>query len=46
MQTLLQNGFQIKSVIEPEPAPELKNLPEMQDEYRRPMMVIISAIKA
>ncbi|EFR87878.1 hypothetical protein NT05LM_1551, partial [Listeria marthii FSL S4-120] len=45
IQTLLQNGFQINSVIEPEPAPELKDLTEMQDEYRRPMMLIISATK-
>ncbi|HHL0338922.1 TPA: class I SAM-dependent methyltransferase [Listeria monocytogenes] len=45
IQTLLKNGFQINSIIEPEPAPELKNLPEMQDEYRRPMMLIISATK-
>lgn len=45
IQTLLQNGFQINSVIEPEPAPELKDLPEMQDEYRRPMMLIIAATK-
>ncbi|EQC2292917.1 TPA: class I SAM-dependent methyltransferase [Listeria innocua] len=45
IQTLLQNNFELKSVIEPEPAPELKNLPEMQDEYRRPMMLIISATK-
>lgn len=40
-----QNGFQINSIIEPEPAPELKDLPEMQDEYCRPMMLIISATK-
>ncbi|EAF2243841.1 class I SAM-dependent methyltransferase [Listeria monocytogenes] len=45
IQTLLKNGFQINSVIEPEPAPELKDLPEMQDEYRRPMMLLISATK-
>ncbi|MBC1484051.1 class I SAM-dependent methyltransferase [Listeria sp. FSL L7-1509] len=45
IQTLIQNGFQIKSIIEPQPAPELKNLPEMQDEYRRPMMLIISSTK-
>lgn len=45
IQTLLKNGFQINNVIEPEPAPELKNLPEMQDEFRRPMMLIISASK-
>lgn len=45
IQTLLKNGFQINNVIEPEPAPELKDLPEMQDEFRRPMMLIISASK-
>lgn len=45
IQILIENGFQIKSIIEPQPAPELKDLPKMQEEYRRPMMLIISTIK-
>ncbi|MBK2003370.1 class I SAM-dependent methyltransferase [Listeria ivanovii subsp. londoniensis] len=45
IQILIENGFQIKSIIEPQPAPELKDLPEMQEEYRRPMMLIISSMK-
>ncbi|PZF89519.1 SAM-dependent methyltransferase [Listeria ivanovii] len=45
IQILIKNGFQIKRIIEPQPAPELKDLPEMQDEYHRPMMLIILASK-
>jgi SAM-dependent methyltransferase len=44
--TLIKTGFEITELIEPEPAPELLNtIPEMSDELRRPMMLLISAIK-
>lgn len=43
--TLLAHGFHIKNVVEPMPPEELLHLPEMKDEMRRPMMLIVSAIK-
>ena len=43
---LLQNGFQIKAVVEPKPDKELlESIPGMKDELRRPMMLLVSAIK-
>lgn len=42
---LLTNGFQIQRLVEPQPAPELRNLPEMQTSLRVPMMLIIKAQK-
>jgi len=44
--SLLKNGFEITELIEPEPEKELlESVPEMKDELRRPMMLIISAIR-
>ena len=46
LNTLLRHGFKIREIIEPEPSPEmLKEIPEMKDELRRPMMLLISAEK-
>ncbi len=45
LNTLLQNGFTIQHIIEPQPPQEMLNLPEMKDEMRRPMMLIVSAKK-
>ncbi|KPE49366.1 class I SAM-dependent DNA methyltransferase [Chryseobacterium indologenes] len=46
LNTLLKYGFRIKEITEPEPSPEmLKEIPEMKDELRRPMMLLISAEK-
>ncbi|MGL4798106.1 MAG: class I SAM-dependent methyltransferase [Cellulosilyticaceae bacterium] len=46
IQTLLAHGFEIKAVVEPQPAPHmLEGNKEMQDELRRPMMLIIKAKK-
>lgn len=46
LNTLLKQGFKIKEMIEPEPSPEmLKEIPEMKDELRRPMMLLISVEK-
>ena len=44
---LLQNGFELLELVEPQPEPGLlEAYPEiMQDELRRPMMLIVSARK-
>lgn len=44
--TLLQNGFTLKGLEEPTPPKHLLNVPGMKDEFRRPMMLIISAKRA
>lgn len=44
--TLIQNGFEITNVVEPMPEEKmLENDLEMQNELRRPMMLLISAKK-
>lgn len=43
---LIRAGFAIKAVREPEPSDEMKNDPWMVDESRRPMFLIISAMKS
>lgn len=43
--TLVQNGFNIKRIVEPKPPKNLLEQEGMLDEMRRPMMLIISAIK-
>lgn len=43
---LIKSGFEITGLIEPEPDPALLDtIPGMQDELRRPMMLLISAVK-
>ena len=43
---LLDNGFAIRDLVEPRPDPTmLDTVPDMADELRRPMMLIISATK-
>ena len=44
---LLQNGFELLELVEPQPEPGLlEAYPEiMRDELRRPMMLIVSARK-
>lgn len=43
---LISSGFSIQAIVEPQPSPEmLQNIPEMIDELRRPMMLLISAKK-
>lgn len=43
---LIQAGFEITELIEPEPDRELFSIiPGMEDELRRPMMLLVSAIK-
>lgn len=44
--SLLQSGFEIRELIEPQPDETMLNtIPEMKDELRRPMMLLISARK-
>ena len=44
--SLLQTGFEICELIEPQPSEMmLDTIPEMQDELRRPMMLLVSAKK-
>jgi len=40
---LLQNGFEITGIVEPQPSPE--HLEKMKDDLRRPMMLVVSAKK-
>lgn len=41
--TLIQNGFTITELQEPTPPAHLLDVPGMKDEFRRPMMLLISA---
>lgn len=43
--TLLHTGFIIKEIVEPKPPADMMHLPGMEDELRRPMMLLISAEK-
>ncbi|CRH75158.1 Uncharacterised protein [Chlamydia trachomatis] len=46
MNDLIGAGFSIKAVKEPMPSDDmLKSVPEMKDENRRPMFLMISAVK-
>lgn len=44
--TLLDCGFQIQRVVEPQPPLDMMGVPGMKDEMRRPMMLLVSAIKS
>lgn len=46
LNTLLVNNFKINQVVEPMPPQEMMSIPEMKNEMRRPMMLIISATKS
>ncbi|WP_334332268.1 class I SAM-dependent methyltransferase [Companilactobacillus sp. HBUAS59544] len=41
--TLIQNGFTITELQDPTPPAHLMDVPGMKDEFRRPMMLLISA---
>lgn len=43
--SLLQTGFSLTGLVEPEPDPALLDVPGMRDELRRPMMLLVSAKK-
>lgn len=45
LNTLIQNGFELQHVIEPQPPKEMLCLDGMKDEMRRPMMLLVSALK-
>jgi SAM-dependent methyltransferase len=46
LNTLLQNGFEITGVVEPQPSETmLETVEGMKDELRRPMMLLVSARK-
>lgn len=45
LETLVQHGFSLLHVVEPQPPKEMMDLPGMADELRRPMMLIVSAVK-
>lgn len=46
LNTVLQTGFSITKIIEPEPAKHLLDaVPGMRDELRRPVMLLVSATK-
>lgn len=42
---LINSGFTLKSLVEPKPPEEALSIPEMQDELRRPMMLLFSCAK-
>ncbi len=42
---LLNNGFALEAVVEAEPPEEMMDVPGMKDELRRPMMLLVKAIK-
>ncbi len=45
LDTLLRNGFELRHIIEPQPPEEMLDIPGMRDEMRRPMMLLVSAVK-
>ena len=45
LDTLLENGFWLERVVEPQPPADMMELPGMRDELRRPMMLLVSAVK-
>lgn len=45
LNTLLEAGFVIRNIVEPKPPEDMLHLPGMQDEMRRPMMLLVSAEK-
>ena len=45
IETLLNNGFLLTNIVEPQPPEEMMDLPGMKDEMRRPMMLLIACKK-
>lgn len=45
LNALLDHGFQLQRVIEPQPPESMMDIPGMKDELRRPMMLLVSAVK-
>lgn len=42
---LLNNGFELKAVEEAMPPEEMMDIPGMKNELRRPMMLLVKAVK-
>ena len=46
LQSLIDAGFSLEAIVEPEPTDEMLDaVPEMKDELRRPMMLLVRAAK-
>lgn len=45
LNTLLENGFELEHIIEPQPPVDMLHIEGMRDEMRRPMMLLVSAKK-
>lgn len=45
LNTLLENGFELQNIVEPQPPKSMMHLPGMADEMRRPMMLIVRALR-
>lgn len=45
LNTLLESGFIIKNIVEPQPPEDMLHIPGMKDEMRRPMMLLVAAEK-
>ena len=45
LDTLLTGGFALRRVVEPKPPQRMLDLPGMKDELRRPMMLLVAAVK-
>lgn len=45
LNTLLDSGFELRRVVEPKPPEDMMGIPGMKDEMRRPMMLLVSAVK-
>lgn len=45
VQTLLNQGFVLDALVEPQPPEDMMDQPGMADEMRRPMMLLLAATK-
>lgn len=45
LNTLLQTGFELQHIIEPQPPEDMMQIPGMKDEMRRPMILLVAARK-
>lgn len=45
LNTLLTSSFELEHIIEPQPPEDMMDIPGMKDEMRRPMMLLVSAVK-
>lgn len=45
LNTLLINGFELRRIVEPQPPAGMLHLEGMKDEMRRPMMLLVAAVR-